>query len=74
MTIYEFSFDHKRIKLFTDKQKCRDYAAEWLFYNYKYRTEARVWVSDIVSGRFSEFDLASGGHFAIRELEVCDAV
>ena len=46
----------------------------WLFYNYKYRTESGVWVSDIVNGRFSEFDLASGSHFASRELEVCDAV
>ena len=60
--------------MFTDKQKCREYAAELLFYNYKYRTEARVWYADIVNGRFSEFDFASGGHFAIRELEVCDAV
>lgn len=74
MIIYEFSFDHKRIKMFTDKHKCMEYAAKWLFYNYKYRTEASVWYADIVNGRFSEFDLASGGHFAIRELEVCDAV
>lgn len=31
---------------------------------------AIVWYHDIVSGRFSEFNLASGGHFAIRELKV----
>ncbi|MBO7212454.1 MAG: hypothetical protein J6V44_15845 [Methanobrevibacter sp.] len=69
--VYYFSFDHKRIgNLFSKEQDAREYAAKWLFYNYKYRTEANVWIPDIVSGKVSEFDFASGGHVHIGSLEV----
>ena len=71
MRVWEFTFDHERKgNLFSTAEKARKFAVEWLFYNYKYKTEARVWANDILSGRVSEFDFASGGHVALRELEL----
>lgn len=69
--VYYFEFDHKRIgSLFHKKEDAREFAVQWLFRNYKYRSEAAAWSSDIRRGRFSEFDFASGGHVKIGRLEV----
>jgi hypothetical protein len=71
MLVYEFSFDHKRIgDYFYNVQDCKRFAIEWLFYNYRYKTEACAWFDRIRSGMAREFDFASGGHFAIREVEL----